>query len=344
MRYVIGSGPAGIAAAYALVKRGLPVTLLDAGLELEPERQELVDSLASKQPEYWQPQAIAAIKEGMTVAADGVPLKYVYGSDFAYREADKFIRFQANEVENLPSLAKGGLSNVWGASLLPYLDRDIADWPISSNDLSPHYQEVLSFVPIAAVRDELEKIYPLHSEHLQTFHASRQAAQLIEDLRNVQPKLDKSGVKFGNSRVAVRTEVGDRDPGCVYCGLCMYGCPYSLIYNSASTLASLHQAENFHYQKDVIVEKLAQSDGIVTINGQHRLTGEKLTFPAEKVYLGAGVLPTTKILLESMAAYDQPLAIKDSQYFLFPLLRYRRSKKCSSRKPSYPATGFSGIV
>ena len=143
MRYVIGSGPAGIAAAYALLKRGLPVTLLDAGLELEPERQEIVDSLARKQPEYWQPQEIAAIKEGMTVAADGVPLKYVYGSDFAYREADKFIRFQANEVENLPSLAKGGLSNVWGASLLPYLDRDIADWPISSDDLSPHYQEVL---------------------------------------------------------------------------------------------------------------------------------------------------------------------------------------------------------
>jgi hypothetical protein len=29
-----------------------------------------------------------------------------------------------------PSLARGGLSNGWGAAMLPYLDADIPDWPI----------------------------------------------------------------------------------------------------------------------------------------------------------------------------------------------------------------------
>jgi hypothetical protein len=29
-------------------------------------------------------------------------------------------------------LARGGLSNVWGAAMLPYRDADIADWPIKS--------------------------------------------------------------------------------------------------------------------------------------------------------------------------------------------------------------------
>ena len=332
MRYIIGSGPAGIAAACALVERGFPVTVLDAGLELEPERQEIVRSMSQSQPDGWKPAQIAAIKEGMTVEAEGVPLKYIYGSDFPYREIDKYIPRQVNEVENLPSLAKAGLSNVWGGSLLPYLPQDIADWPISREDLAPHYRAVLSFVPISAVKDDLADTYPLYSDHLQTLHPSRQATSLIADLQRSQKVLAAKGVKFGYSRLAVRAEASDRDSGCVYCGLCMYGCPYGLIYNAASTLKTLQQGENFYYQKDVIVEKLVESEGKVQIIAQSRVTGEPLNFTAEKVYVGAGVLPTTKILLESLEAYDRPLLIRDSQYFLLPLLRYRGSKNVVEEK------------
>ena len=38
MNYVIGSGPAAISAAMALVTRGVEVTILDTGKTLEPER------------------------------------------------------------------------------------------------------------------------------------------------------------------------------------------------------------------------------------------------------------------------------------------------------------------
>lgn len=332
MRYVIGSGPAGIAAAYCLVKRGFSVTILDAGLELETERQEIVRSMSQNQPDRWKPAQIAVIKEGMSVEAEGVPLKYIYGSDFPYREIDKYIPRQVNGVENLPSLAKAGLSNVWGGSLLPYLPQDIADWPVSREDLAPHYRAVLSFVPISAVEDALADTYPLYSDRLQTLNRSRQATDLIADLQRSQGVLETKGVKFGYSRLAVRAEASDRDAGCVYCGLCMYGCPYGLIYNATSTLEALQQAENFHYQKDVIVEKLLESEGKVQIIAQSRVTGEPLFFTGEKVYLAAGVLPTTKILLESLEAYDRPLIIRDSQYFLLPLLRYRGSKNVIQEK------------
>jgi hypothetical protein len=38
--------------------------------------------------------------------------------------------------------------------------------------------------------------------------------------------------------------------------------------------------------------------------------------------LGCGALSTTRILLESLGAYDQELKIHDSQYYLFPVLRF----------------------
>ncbi|MFC1830300.1 FAD-dependent oxidoreductase [Thermodesulfobacteriota bacterium] len=42
MIYVIGSGPAGISAATALVNNGHEVTMLDVGFDLEPEQESIV--------------------------------------------------------------------------------------------------------------------------------------------------------------------------------------------------------------------------------------------------------------------------------------------------------------
>ena len=53
MHCVIGSGPAGVACARALLARGATVRMLDAGLELEPDRARLVHELASVKPPAW---------------------------------------------------------------------------------------------------------------------------------------------------------------------------------------------------------------------------------------------------------------------------------------------------
>jgi choline dehydrogenase-like flavoprotein len=45
-----------------------------------------------------------------------------------------------------------------------------------------------------------------------------------------------------------------------------------------------------------------------------------------RVYLAAGVIPTAQILLRSQSAYNQPLRLQDSQYFLFPLVLARRTR------------------
>jgi uncharacterized protein YbjT (DUF2867 family) len=41
------------------------------------------------------------------------------------------------------------------------------------------------------------------------------------------------------------------------------------------------------------------------------------------VYLAAGVMATTAVLLRSLDQYEQPVQMKDSQYFLLPMLRKR---------------------
>ncbi len=98
-------------------------------MTLEAERQRLVEKLKQTGPEGWTPADLAAYQAGMNPDVGGVPLKLVYGSDFAYRDADEHLGTHYDNVGLRPSLAKGGLSNVWGAAMIPFLDSDLDEWP-----------------------------------------------------------------------------------------------------------------------------------------------------------------------------------------------------------------------
>ena len=326
MHCVIGSGPAGVACAKALLARGATVLMLDAGLELEPDRARVVRQCADAKPAAWTPGQIAALKAGMAGDAKGVPLKLVFGSDFPYRETEDKIPWHNHGTGLKPSLALGGLSNVWGAAMLPYRHTDIAGWPVKNSDLAPHYRAVTAFTGLAAQRDDLEEIFPLHCDRPGSLRSSRQADLLLGNLNRHREELRDRGWHFGRARVAVRAAGSPQGPGCVHCGFCMYGCPYGCIYNSADTVRELRAEKNFTYQRDVIVTSLRETPEKVFITGHHRETRAPLAFEADRVYLAAGVIPTAQILLRSQAAYDQPLTLRDSQYFLFPLLLARRTR------------------
>jgi choline dehydrogenase-like flavoprotein len=326
MHCVIGSGPAGVACAKALIARGANVLMLDAGLELEPGRAQIVRQCADAKPAAWNPDQIATLKSGMAGDAKGVPLKLVFGSDFPYRETEEKVPWRNHGTGLKPSLALGGLSNVWGAAMLPYRDSDIAGWPVNNAELAQHYRAVTEFTGLAAQRDDLEELFPLHCGQPHALRPSRQADLLFGNLNRHRDRLRERGWHFGRARVAVRAADSPKGAGCIHCGFCMYGCPYGCIYNSADTVRELRMEKNFAYQRDVIVMSVRETPEKVFIEGFHRETRAPLSFEAGRVYLAAGVIPTAQILLRSQAAYDQPLQLRDSQYFLLPLLLARRTR------------------
>ena len=326
MHCVIGSGPAGVACAKALLARGANVLMLDAGLELEPERAKIVRQLAGAKPSAWPAADLAAVKGKMEASAKGIPLKLAFGSDFPYRETEKNILRQNHGTGIIPSLALGGLSNVWGSAMLPHPDADIADWPVKSADLEKHYRAVTGFTGLSGQHDDLEELFPLHCENPGVLHSSRQANLIFGNLKRHRDTLRERGWRFGRARVAVRAADGAKGAGCIHCGFCMYGCPYGCIYNSADTVRELRLDKNFQYQRDVIVTKLRENSEKVFIEGFHRETRAPLLFEVARVYLAAGIVSTAQIVLRSQSAYDQPLQLRDSQFFLFPLLLARRTR------------------
>lgn len=308
-----------MACAHALLEGGASVQVLDAGLELEPERARVVAAMSQVPPRAWTAEQLAVVKEHMASSPKGVALKRLFGSDFPYRGEGEHLGVVSRGSALRASLALGGFSNVWGALLMPYRDEDLVGWPLRREDWDPHYASVLSLTGLAARRDDLEPLFPLHDPNPVALQLSRQAAWLESRMQRRRAQLARDGIRFGSARLAVRAARAPGEPGCVYCGLCMYGCPYGYIFNSSQVVARLQSHPRFAYQPGVMVRTLRETGSGVVIEGEHRATGAKMSWEAERVYLAGGVIPSTKILLQSQGLYDHPLRIKDSQYFLLPL-------------------------
>jgi choline dehydrogenase-like flavoprotein len=322
MIYIVGSGAAGVSAAFGLVEGGFEVTMLDVGFELERERAEVVQKLASLDKKDWGERLLKALKENMTPKFSGIPNKYVYGSDFPYRRPEYHPVVLKNAKMYL-SLAKGGLLNAWGASMLPFRQEDIEGWPITIKDLEPHYKAVLSLMDNSITKDSLNAIFPTYSGGNQPLLMCRQASFFLQDLENNKEILKSRGFFFGRSRLAVRFR---EEPKCAYCGLCLYGCPYDCIYVPQHTLKKLSENKNFHYIKDIFVERVCEKKGEVKIEARDIHDSSRVDFTSSHCILAAGVLSSTRILLSSLEAFDHSLELKHSEYFIMPMLRYAKTK------------------
>jgi choline dehydrogenase-like flavoprotein len=333
MAYIIGSGPSGVAAAQALLDAGQSVTMLDVGLSLEASTQRALERTSSTPATEWNSESLTSFKAGTVATATGIPLKLAYGSDFPYRDAGQFI--EANEkVGIVPSLARGGLSNVWGAAMLPYLPQDTADWPIDIRCLAPHYRAALKLTGLAGDADGLQEKFPLFGEPHQQLTAGSQVKSLLADMEGERKGLNQRGVYFGKSRLGVAAK-NQHGFGCTACKLCMFGCPSELIFNSARTLIDLCRNRNFTYRPNIMVRTFTEQSGGVEIKAYDTANKEHISFYGASLFVAAGTLSTTRLVLESLKALNKTVRFKDSQYFLLPLLRYHAPQSFDREEPTH---------
>lgn len=320
---VIGSGPAGVAAARALSAVGRGVTILDAGDKIERGKMDVFDTLASSEPAYWSPELTRRARGAFPVGIKHVPLKPAYGSLFPYALDDPDLPITCLNADTLPSLARGGLSNSWGASILPFHQRDIEDWPISLDELVPHYKAVLRFVPIAAEYDELANIFPLYTESPDTLRRSSQTRTLLSRMRRHTDALMTAGFTIGASRLAVIASM-ENPHRCRYSGMCLYGCPYGSIYNASDTLEALVRDGKVEYRGGIYVDRLTEANGSVTIDfHRRRRPAEKGRLAATRVFVACGSISSTRLMLDSMGRGQTTCRLGDSQYFMVPMLTSR---------------------
>jgi choline dehydrogenase-like flavoprotein len=319
MYYVVGSGPSGVSAAVALRAAGLPVTILDVGREAEPDRLAVLQSLAATPEERWRATDLDRIRGSLQW--DATFPKLSYGSDFPYAR-EEIAQVVQHGTRCLWSHARGGLSNVWGAAVLPNLEADMSGWPVTAAAMAPHYAAVAHLLGIAGRDDDLAAIFPYYEVPDSPARVSRQATLLLETMDRHREQLRAAGVRFGQSRLALRTRPRGSAHECSYTGLCLSGCPHGAIWSSAHTLDALIES-GVHYRSGVVVRKVEATDDGVRLLAVDGASGEASSFVGRRAFLACGPLATARIVIDSLVAYDRSFQLRYQPYFLLPMLGLR---------------------
>ncbi|MBY3039246.1 FAD-dependent oxidoreductase [Rhizobium laguerreae] len=313
---IIGSGPAGVSAAFPLIAAGRRVLMLDAGNDV------------GLQEENRSARVLGSDLESLR-ADDGSSPKL---QTPAAREILEPFRHQSGIAGNgfipIGSLARGGLSNIWGAQI-SYLDaEDIADWPIDIASLQKSYEYVAKRIGISRNADfktgaDGEPLLPLGATAANVLHR-HQAAK----------PADKSFRLFP----AVNAILSEARPGRAACDLrgdCLYGCPIGAIYNSRQDLLPLRKSPHFRLLDNMRAVSLTRNAGwtVGTAGGS--------SFSAPRIILAAGVLGTAALLADLLPIDEQGLRLFNSPTLAIPLLSPARLLRSPTATQSLAQLGLS---
>jgi choline dehydrogenase-like flavoprotein len=336
---VIGSGVAGVSAARALIARGLAVTILDVGETLDAERRAVVDRLKRRLFVDSSEANINMIRGDTVMEPGGLPEKLHFGSDYIYATDRSFALTSASKAP-YPTFAKGGFSNIWGAAILPTDACDMADWPVSRQEMDPYFCKAAELLPLTGGGGTLSRSFPSYKGVLGTIDPGPQARLLLSDLERAEPALLQEGTLYGRARLVVHTEPADVDVlACNGCGECSIGCVRGAIYSTVAPLEGMIRRKEIDYRDGVFVERILDSDSKVTIEGIDLKSNGRFQFAFDAAFIAAGPINTTRLLLRSREIYDRSVRLKESQKFILPILR-RRSAPTTFEQPSITLAGI----
>ena len=318
---IIGSGPAAVGAALALVGDGGPrVTVLDIGNRLDPDRKHVVERLASMPRDRWDPVDVDAVRlQPIRAHRRGLPQKRAYGSAFPFEDRGQLVDVTASGHvnESVVSGAFGGLSNVWGAQVMPFTESTFRSWPVTLQEMEPHYRAMLSEIPFTGEVDALAEHFPLLVDASPLPRLAPRTLSVLDAFDRHRASLESMGVTVGRARLALRAAT------CVRCGLCMTGCPYSLIYSAAHSFERLRARGQVDYHDGLLVTEIGQDGDVpyVVARDLHGDGGHR--FEADRVFVACGAVGTTRLVLSSLGIFDQEIQLAESAQFVLPMISTR---------------------
>lgn len=298
---IVGSGPAGVSAAFPLVKAGLRVLMVDGGKQpsVSPPEEAFLSARAND-TEQWKwmvGENFHALKmhDAVSPKLRAPTLAYVF---------DQFERENRIVGENfitVGSLATGGLSNAWGCGVARFSKDEFKVFPFPESEMGTSYASVAMRIGISGgSADDLSDYFGLDEWAQPPIELDKMHAHLLNRYTHSKDKFAHIGFKMGRPRVAALTVDRNERHACNLSGNCLWGCSRRALYSSADELPALRKYENFSLQSGFMVEGLSRKDGFRAIEGKSIADGECRTISATKILLAAGTLATTRLVLQTL--------------------------------------------
>jgi hypothetical protein len=296
---IVGSGPAGVSAAFPLLEAGLRVLMVDGGhgATLAPPAGQLLD-LRCHDADQWRWMAgrdFHSLRQAEAVSPKlRVPTHATVFEGFL--EAN---RITADDFLATGSLAPGGLSNVWGCGVACLDDDELAAFPFAPTELRASYATVAQRMGVSGGRDDdLSGFFGLDAWSQPAVPIDELQGGLLARYSDHRNAMHRNGFCLGRARVAVITEpVADRK-ACDRSGTCLWGCSRRALYSATEDLRLLGRYPGFNYRSGFLVERVRNDGSAVVAEG--RDSNGHCMARARRLLLAAGTLASTRLALEAI--------------------------------------------
>ena len=244
---IVGDGPAGVAAAFPLVERGIDVLMLGgAPHNIEPPQGAETLADIRKDPDQWR-MLVGEQYEALDNLGALSPKFRVPSYSRLFSGFNERYRVHTRNFTSVGTLAGGGLATGWGAGVSMFDDGDLAEYPLALRDLLPSYRRVSERIGVSGTNDDMSATLG-HDDHLLPPTECGASAQALLSRYGRRRRRERSrGVLLGRGRNAVITRERGERGGCVPCGRCLWGCPRKAIWAATYDLPALKRRTNFKH-------------------------------------------------------------------------------------------------
>lgn len=333
---IIGSGPAGISAAKILEHHG--ACLVDAG-DL-PEQSFAHASLTSA---LSSDNTLSLLGDGYEMLANIVnPLStHTKLRAKGLRHVLKGQRFKLKYDTNswlkcAGSYAAGGMSNAWGAQLLRYTQRDLADagnWPINIERLNPYYSSLEADIGIAGCNDDMQEFLGAVECLLPATPIGPAADYLLRRYNNNRHAANS--FKLGRARLAVLTQQHNEYEKYHFGETEFFTTEHTGIYTARRTLNELLNRRHITYFGRHELISYHEHPEFVQLEIKDRDSQETHTLKAKHLLLGCGAVQTARLVLLNKKQFGYKLPFIDHPPTLIPFFLPRMFGSAISLN-SYP--------
>lgn len=311
---IVGSGPSGVSVAFPLLAAGIPVLLLDGGKERDPGLLPSGPYHEIRQHDHRQWRFfLGPHLEVLNTDRPPSPKFDAPGSGFAYEGFNETQRVIGEGFSVVGSLAKGGLSNIWGAGIATYGEEDLRDFPLGPSDLAPSYRRIAGRIGITGFSDDdlttdLDADLPCQPP----MPLCENAQRLFSRYPRRRSGLHALGFRMGRARCAVLTQPMKNRKACTLCDMCIWGCQYDSIYSASQDLDELRSFSNLDYRPGRIVDRFEKVEGGYRVRistNEKNEPGESLTLKCRVLILATGTLVTTRLVLDYQGRLGESLPL-----------------------------------
>ena len=320
---IVGSGPAGVAAARRLAGAGTGMVDIGAQAITEFPFTCLHDALAAGSVRdllgpNWEMLGNLADPLARHPKVRGGALSHVMNGD----PFDVFGAGGRWLVSGYGSAAAGGMANIWGAQLMRYTAADLAEaggWPIGADELAPYYDDLEDEIGLCGEIDDLAAFLgpvaalmppaPLvpAAEHLMRRYVRRRAASRAARLL------------LGRPRLAVLTRAYRGREAYPFGETEFFACGHAGLYTPRISLSGLAAGGGIRYLRGLKASGFTEHADHVELTVEDIASGAQRILKARHLLLACGTIQTARLLLRSRSQAGESLPFLDHPPTLIPL-------------------------